>query len=61
MSTPIARVYASLVEKKQKTIDEVPENLRVEVLVILIQKGVYTMDDVPENLKTEVLAALGNS
>lgn len=31
----IARVYADLIEKQQKTLEDVPENLKAEVQQIL--------------------------
>lgn len=35
MSIYIARVYADLIEKQQKTLEDVPENLKTEVQQIL--------------------------
>ena len=35
MSIYIARVYADLIEKEKKTLEDVPENLKEEVLQIL--------------------------
>lgn len=35
MSIYIARVYADLIEKQQKTLEDVPENLKAEVQQIL--------------------------
>lgn len=35
MAIYIARVYADLIEKRQKTLEDVPENLKAEVQQIL--------------------------
>lgn len=35
MAIYIARVYADLIEKQQKTLEDVPENLKAEVQQIL--------------------------
>ncbi|MCB5881009.1 ASCH domain-containing protein [Lachnospiraceae bacterium EP-SM-12S-S03] len=35
MAIYIARVYADLIEKQQKTLEDVPENLKEEVQQIL--------------------------
>lgn len=35
----MAKVYASLIIKGMKTIDDVPENIREEVRQLLIEKG----------------------
>lgn len=37
MSSAMARIYATLIKKGLKTIDDVPENLRAEVEAILAE------------------------
>lgn len=38
MSIYIARVYADLIEKEKKTLEDVPENLKAEVQQILASR-----------------------
>ena len=35
----MARIYRNLIEKKEKTIDDVPQHLKAEVLRLLAEKG----------------------
>lgn len=38
MSIYIARIYADLIEKEKKTLEDVPENLKAEVQQILTSR-----------------------
>ena len=53
----MARIYATLIRKGEKTIEDVPERLRAEMAVVyatLIIKGKKTIDQVPARLRKQV-------
>lgn len=50
----MAEVYANLIRRGRKTIEQVPEHLREEVKAILIVKGKKTLDQVPALIRKQV-------
>ena len=50
----MAEVYANLIRRGRKTIEQVPEHLREEVKAILAADGKKTLDQVPALIRKQV-------